>query len=67
MFHKKRVVATLVYLAALGGTLAVAFAAQSAIGTLVMVGVQSAALVWYTASYIPYARTLMVRVFKSCF
>jgi hypothetical protein len=67
MFHKKRVLATLMYLACLGGTLAVAFTTKSAPGTLCMVGLQCFALIWYTASYIPFARQLMVRVGKSCF
>jgi hypothetical protein len=62
MFHKKRVIATAVYLIALVGTLAVAIGTQSTIGTLAMLVVQFIALVWYTLSYIPYARTAAAKL-----
>lgn len=67
MFHRKRILATFLYLAALVITLVVAFKTDSSVGVLIMVIIQCIALVWYTASYIPYARTLITKVLKSCF
>merc|ERR1712196_132041 len=45
-----------VYLAAMGLTLYLAFAHKQALWILVAVVFQSAALFWYTLSFIPYAR-----------
>ena len=67
MFHRKRVFATLFYLTTLVITLVVAFKTDSSVDVLIMVIIQCVALVWYTASYIPYARTLITKVIKSCF
>ncbi len=67
MFHKKRILATFMYIATLILTLVVAFKFETAGGVLACVALQCAALIWYTASYIPYARQLMVKVAKSCF
>ena len=67
MFHRKRITATLVFLALLIGTLAVAFGTGSTIGTLVMVLFQFLALAWYTISYIPYARDVVRKAIGGCF
>lgn len=67
MFHKKRVVATIVYLAALVATLVVAIKTGSTIGVLCLIAIQFCALVWYTASYIPFARDALKKMLTSCF
>ena len=55
MFKKTRIIATLMYLGSMVGTLVVAFTMKDvpAQGALVLVCV---AIVWYTLSYIPFAR-----------
>jgi hypothetical protein len=60
MFKKTRIIATLMYLGSMVGTLVVAFTmkdvpAQGAL-VLVCVAAQYVAIVWYTLSYIPFAR-----------
>jgi hypothetical protein len=67
MFHRKRAVATLIYLGALIGTLAVAFTTHSVIATLLMILVQFCAMAWYTLSYIPYARDVVRKAVVGCF
>ncbi|KAI8049571.1 Got1/Sft2-like family-domain-containing protein [Syncephalis plumigaleata] len=56
MFAKVRVVATIIYIVALVGTLLVAIVLKSVILTIIMCIIQFCALFWYCASYIPYAR-----------
>jgi Got1/Sft2-like family len=65
MWAPKRIIATLVFLAAMGVTLYAAFGLESIILCLIMVGVQTLALIWYCLSYIPYARTLIIKFVKS--
>jgi len=60
MFQPHRLIATLIYLFAMGLTLFAAFKLHSAILVLFAVILQFGALFWYTLSYIPYARTLMM-------
>ena len=48
MFHRKRVVATLIFLIALAATLGVAIGTKSMLLTLIMIVIQFCALVWYT-------------------
>lgn len=79
MFHRKRVFATLMYLATLIATLAVAFGVPNTqadgvtptngkgMGIVALVVLQFVALVWYTLSYIPFARDLMKKGIASCF
>lgn len=66
MFARKRAVATLMYLASLGGTIAVAILTEQAIPTLGMMGVQFCCLVWYTLSYIPFGRDALKRALLVC-
>ena len=67
MFHKNRAAATCIYLGALIATLAVAFTVKNGLLVLALVLVQFLALLWYTASYIPFARQLITRAVKGCF
>ena len=66
MFHSKRAIATIIYLATLIGTLVVAIMTGSIIAVLCMIIVQFLALVWYTLSYIPYARDLVWGCLSKC-
>jgi len=65
MFARTRVIATVVYLLSIVGTLIVALVAQSVVGTILMVIVQILALMWYSLSYIPYARTACLSCCRS--
>jgi hypothetical protein len=67
MFKGTRFVATLVYLGAMVMTLVSACYFQSFGMTLVFLGVQWCALVWYCLSYIPYGRQMVGGCLKSCF
>lgn len=67
MFSPVRIIASLIYLAALGLTIFVAFTSHSFILVLVCVIIQIGALVWYVASYIPYCRACLQGTCKSCF
>ncbi|EAU88360.1 hypothetical protein CC1G_05126 [Coprinopsis cinerea okayama7 len=56
MFKPVRVVATIIFLASIGLVFVGAFVIGSDILCLVLVFVQYLAYIWYTLSYIPYAR-----------
>lgn len=58
MFAKTRIIATIVYLLAIVGTLVAAFSEVSGLVVLLCIIVQSAALFWYGLSYIPYGRKM---------
>lgn len=63
MFHSSRIGATLGYLIMIGVTLTVAFAYEGggkAFLVILCVIVQCLALTWYTLSYIPFARDMVV-------
>ncbi len=57
MFSPVRLIATLIYLGAIALTLWAAIGLKSGLLTLVAIIIQFLALIWYTLSYIPYART----------
>jgi len=59
MTNPQRLGATIIYVIAMLLTLIVAFKRISAILCLVLIIVQMGALVWYCASYIPFARQLL--------
>lgn len=61
MFKKKRIVATCVYLAMVIITIVVAVKVQSVLPTLVCLLIQLLALLWYSLSWIPYARAAVKR------
>ena len=63
MFKPVRAVAAAIYLSALVATLLVAIYVRTAVLVLLMILIQYAAYIWYCASYIPYARTML----RSCF
>ncbi|KAI8801536.1 vesicle transport protein, partial [Cladochytrium replicatum] len=63
MFDPTRLVATIIFLAAMVVTFLVAILLGNAILVLVCVLVQYCALFWYSASYIPFARDAMKKVF----
>ncbi len=66
MFDKTRVVATLIYLVCLGATLWAGLTKQHIVLVIVLLLLQFCALVWYTASYIPYARQAIQSCLCSC-
>ena len=69
MFHEKRRIATCVYLVTMIITLSIAFAYEGGGKTvlvLLSVLVQFLALIWYTLSYIPFARDAVLGCLKSC-
>lgn len=58
MFKPVRVVATLILFGAIAMTFMGAFLLNNAVLCLVMVIVEYLAYIWYSLSYIPYARTV---------
>eukprot|EP01130_Rhizamoeba_saxonica_P007929 TRINITY_DN3208_c0_g1_i1.p2 TRINITY_DN3208_c0_g1~~TRINITY_DN3208_c0_g1_i1.p2 ORF type:complete len:160 (-),score=24.04 TRINITY_DN3208_c0_g1_i1:60-539(-) len=62
MFEPTRLIATIVFLLALVGTLVVAFAGGPAGIVILCVIIQFCAFAWYSLSYIPFARSAV----KSC-
>jgi hypothetical protein len=56
MFEQTRIIATIVYLITLVGTFVVALWLKIAWLTILMVIVQYIAMIWYSISYIPFAR-----------
>ncbi|KAI8150151.1 Got1/Sft2-like family-domain-containing protein [Fennellomyces sp. T-0311] len=66
MFAPVRFWATTIYLALLALTLALSIWLKQMFISIILVIVQFCALVWYAASYIPYGRELIRRVFGSC-
>ena len=64
-FQTKRIITSIVFLASLVATLYFAFKGESIL-CLITVCVQAAALVYYVASYVPYARKLLRVSCKKC-
>lgn len=69
MFDPKRLVATVIYLALVGTTLGVALGMKdpSVVLVIFLVILQFCALVWYMASYIPFAQNAIKSCLCSCF
>jgi len=70
MFAETRRVATAVYLTLIVVTLSVGVAYEGdgkLALVLICVFAQFLALCWYTLSYIPFARTMVLNCFQSCF
>jgi len=63
MFKPVRVVATIIFLAAIGLVFVAAFVIRSDVLCLVFVIIEYLAYTWYTLSYIPYARSAVLKVF----
>jgi hypothetical protein len=66
MFDPQRVVATVVMLTSMVGTFVAAMALKSAFLTFICSIIQYLALIWYSLSYIPYARDIVIRFFGYC-
>ncbi|KAG2204438.1 hypothetical protein INT47_005229 [Mucor saturninus] len=66
MFAPVRFWATVIYLGLLITTLVVSITLKTFVLSIVLVIVQFCALVWYSASYIPYGREMIRRFFGSC-
>ena len=64
MLEETRLVATLVFVAAMVGTLVAAFVLKLAAVVIVCVLIQYLAMLWYSLSYIPYARTAVKNAVK---
>ncbi|CAO3641324.1 unnamed protein product [Mucor hiemalis] len=66
MFAPVRFWATVIYIALLALTLAMSIWLKNFVLSIVLVIIQFSALVWYSASYIPYGREIIRRFFGSC-
>jgi hypothetical protein len=66
MFAPVRWLASVIFLGTLVATLVVAFTIQLGPLCIVLCVIQWMALFWYCASYIPYGRAIIKRVFGSC-
>jgi hypothetical protein len=62
MFKPVRVVATIVFLASIGLVFVGAFVLKNEVLCIIFVLVEYLAYTWYTLSYIPYARTAVLKV-----
>ena len=65
MFHKKRMITTIVMLSSIAGCVLFAFLNYKW-AVLACVIVQYASFFWYSLSYIPYGRTIFCKCFKGC-
>ncbi|KAI9349324.1 Got1/Sft2-like family-domain-containing protein [Pilaira anomala] len=66
MFAPVRFWATVTYIVLLALTLALSIWLKNFVLSIVLVVVQFCALIWYSASYIPYGREIIRRFFGSC-
>ncbi|KAI7892364.1 Got1/Sft2-like family-domain-containing protein [Mucor mucedo] len=66
MFAPVRFWATVAYIVLLALTLAMSIWLRNFALSIVLVIIQFSALVWYSASYIPYGREIIRRFFGSC-
>ncbi|GAA5809187.1 hypothetical protein MFLAVUS_002592 [Mucor flavus] len=66
MFAPVRFWATVAYIVLLALTLAMSIWLKNFALSIVLVIVQFCALIWYSASYIPYGREIIRRFFGSC-
>ncbi|KAJ1672610.1 hypothetical protein EV182_006844 [Spiromyces aspiralis] len=66
MFHKVRIVATLIYIITLVLTFVVAFVFEIPAVCLVLVIIQFCALTWYSASYIPFGQKIIKSSCGAC-
>jgi len=64
MFKPVRIIASIVFLAMIIMIFISAFVIRSSTLCIVFVVLEYIAFLWYTLSYIPYARTAVLRVFK---
>lgn len=64
MLQPHRIVSSLVFVGALIGTIVVAITVGSTLLVMIGIVVQTAALVWYVASYVPFARDAISSAFS---
>ncbi|KAF7778860.1 hypothetical protein Agabi119p4_3205 [Agaricus bisporus var. burnettii] len=64
MFKPIRVLATIVLFASIALVFVFAFVIDSAVLCLIFVFIEYLAYTWYTLSYIPYARTAILKIFN---
>ena len=68
MFDKTRRISTIVWLSTLLITFIIAVAGVDAGWVVFMLLIQICASIWYSASYIPYGRRMIIKIFQStCF
>ncbi|KAI3913575.1 hypothetical protein MKW92_045522 [Papaver armeniacum] len=67
MLDPVRIYATAIYLASIVVALFCALYVHSKLLTLLAIMLEFGALVWYSMSYIPFARTMISKVMVSCF
>ncbi|KXZ53220.1 hypothetical protein GPECTOR_7g1113 [Gonium pectorale] len=66
MLEEKRILATIVYIAAIAGTLAVAFTTGNAGLCLIMLIIQLLALIWYCLTWVPGGQAaIKAMIFRS--
>lgn len=63
MFAPERLVAVIVFFAALGGTILAAIKDRQT-WCAIMIIVQMISLLWYSLSYIPFARSFIISIFS---
>jgi len=64
--ERKRAAATVIFLASIVGTIVAAVYVKSVALCIVLIVVQFCALVWYTASYIPFAQAFITSTLQAC-
>ena len=62
MFHPKRAISTVIYLATMVLTLVSALVFHSMLLCMLFIVIQFAALIWYCASYVPFAQQMLLRM-----
>jgi hypothetical protein len=67
MFDSDRIIATGLFLGSMVLTLISAFALRLSILTFLFCVIQYLALLWYSISYIPFARDFVKSIFAKCF
>ena len=67
MFDNTRIAATIIYIIAIIVTLVVAFTTHNGLLTLICALIQWLALLWYSLSYIPFARDMVKGAFSRFF
>lgn len=64
--ESKRALATIIFLVSIVGTIVAAVYVKSVILCIVLIIIQFCALVWYTASYIPFAQQMITSTCQAC-
>ena len=66
MFKKNRWIATCIYLGAMGLTLYAALGTKNVGFVLICIIIQFFAMLWYSLSYIPFARKAVKKCLRTC-